>query len=183
MRPLTTSSSHHQQQVDALSQKCERDLSRPPNWPNLTSSFTWPTCSPRQLAPLFNPRRDRWEHHFAWQGSRLKGLTPVGRVTVEVLGINQPEAVKVRKSSGKRVCFHRSNDQILRFPIAIARSLRGFQDGLSVQLACKRAGVERDRCLAALGDGPLRHSDRGRAERSSREPRRRRVEDRAIIGM
>jgi len=51
----------------------------------------------RQLTPLFNPRRDRWDHHFAWRGSRLKGLTPVGRVTIEVLGINQPEAVKVRR--------------------------------------------------------------------------------------
>jgi len=44
-----------------------------------------------------------------------------------------------------------------------------------VQLPCKRAGVERNRRLAALKDGPLRHSDRGRAERSSGEPRRKAV--------
>jgi len=29
--------------------------------------------------------------------TRLKGLTPVGRVTIEILGINEPEAVKVRR--------------------------------------------------------------------------------------
>lgn len=51
-----------------------------------------------------------------------------------------------------------------------------------MQLAGKRAGVERDRRLAALKDGPLRHSDRGRAERSSGEHRRRGVEDCTIIG-
>ena len=59
----------------------------------------------RQLTPLFNPRRDRWEHHFAWQGSRLRGLTPVGRATIEVLGINHPEAVRVRKELRKEGRF------------------------------------------------------------------------------
>ena len=51
----------------------------------------------RRLTPLFHPRRDRWEDHFTWQGSRLRGLTPIGRVTIEVLGINQLDAVKVRR--------------------------------------------------------------------------------------
>lgn len=51
----------------------------------------------RRLTPLFHPRRDRWADHFAWQGSRLRGLTPIGRVTIDVLGINQLDAVKVRR--------------------------------------------------------------------------------------
>jgi hypothetical protein len=51
----------------------------------------------RRLTPLFHPRRDRWEDHFIWRGSRLRGLTPIGRVTIEVLGINQLDAVKVRR--------------------------------------------------------------------------------------
>jgi HNH endonuclease len=51
----------------------------------------------RRLTPLFHPRRDRWEDRFFWRGSRLKGLTPIGRVTIEVLGINQPDAIKVRR--------------------------------------------------------------------------------------
>jgi hypothetical protein len=54
-----------------------------------------------QLTPLFHPRRDRWEDHFAWRGARLIGLTPIGRVTISVLGINLPEAVRVRKELRK----------------------------------------------------------------------------------
>jgi hypothetical protein len=49
------------------------------------------------LVPLFNPRRDQWTDHFAWKGARLRGLTPVGRVTVRVLGINNPLAVRMRQ--------------------------------------------------------------------------------------
>jgi len=51
----------------------------------------------RRLTPLFHPRRDRWEDHFIWRGSRLRGLTPIGRVTIEVLGINHLDAIKVRR--------------------------------------------------------------------------------------
>ena len=54
-------------------------------------------CKTRRLTPLYNPRRDRWEDHFIWRGSRLNGLTPIGRVTIEVLGINQLDAIKVRR--------------------------------------------------------------------------------------
>src|SRR5258707_1373011 len=41
------------------------------------------------IVPLFNPRLDTWSDHFRWHGSELFGLTPVGRVTVHVLGINR----------------------------------------------------------------------------------------------
>jgi HNH endonuclease len=51
----------------------------------------------RQITPLFHPRRDRWEDHFAWKGVRLTGLTPIGRVTISVLGINLPAALRVRR--------------------------------------------------------------------------------------
>lgn len=51
----------------------------------------------RQLTPLFHPRRDRWEDHFVWHGPRLRGLTPIGRVTIRVLGINQADAVRLRR--------------------------------------------------------------------------------------
>jgi hypothetical protein len=52
----------------------------------------------RRLTPLFHPRRDRWTDHFRWRGPRLIGLTPVGRVTVSVLNINHPDAIKLRRS-------------------------------------------------------------------------------------
>jgi hypothetical protein len=50
------------------------------------------------LTPLFHPRRDIWESHFCWDGPELTGLTPIGRTTIEVLRINQPDAVAVRAS-------------------------------------------------------------------------------------
>ncbi len=36
---------------------------------------------------LFHPRRDRWHEHFAFQEAYIKGLTPPGRATVEVLAL------------------------------------------------------------------------------------------------
>ena len=49
------------------------------------------------LQPLFNPRQDVWSEHFAWNGPKLLGLTPVGRTTIDVLRINQPERVEHRR--------------------------------------------------------------------------------------
>jgi hypothetical protein len=50
----------------------------------------------RKLTPLFNPRRHRWPRHFRWQGAYLLGRTPVGRVTVAVLNVNDPLRVELR---------------------------------------------------------------------------------------
>jgi hypothetical protein len=52
----------------------------------------------RKLTPLFNPRRHKWDRHFRWNGPVLEGRTPVGRVTVAVLNINEPQAVAVRQA-------------------------------------------------------------------------------------
>lgn len=49
------------------------------------------------LARLFNPREDRWEEHFAWDGPRLVGVTAIGRATIDVLGINVPDRVALRR--------------------------------------------------------------------------------------
>lgn|SRR5262245_28376488 len=49
-----------------------------------------------QMVPLYNPRRDRWEVHFAWRGHELVGLTPVGRASVQCLDINHPDYLAVR---------------------------------------------------------------------------------------
>ena len=47
------------------------------------------------VEPLFNPRKDEWREHFyaAVDPNRalcvaIRGLTPVGRTTVQVLGLN-----------------------------------------------------------------------------------------------
>lgn len=50
------------------------------------------------LAELFHPRKDRWVEHFGWNGALILGRSPVGRATVRVLAMNDPEAVAVREA-------------------------------------------------------------------------------------
>ncbi len=51
-----------------------------------------------QLAPLFNPRAQRWAEHFMWsdEGTRIIGLTAHGRVTITTLKMNRPLVVAAR---------------------------------------------------------------------------------------
>src|SRR5271166_655155 len=49
-----------------------------------------------ELVPLFNPREDHWNEHFAWDGSRLLGKSPIARATIDVLRINDPHRVAHR---------------------------------------------------------------------------------------
>jgi hypothetical protein len=60
-----------------------------------------------ELVPLFNPRADTWADHFVWDGPILVGRTPIGRATIEVLGINRPERVEHRRLLSEA----RQNDQ------------------------------------------------------------------------
>ena len=48
--------------------------------------------------PLFHPRKDRWNEHFAWQDeqTRIVGLTPTGRATVAKLRMNRAQMVRLR---------------------------------------------------------------------------------------
>ena len=44
-----------------------------------------------QVTALFHPRRDPWNDHFRWDDDEtLRGRTPAGRATVDVLNINLP---------------------------------------------------------------------------------------------
>ena len=45
---------------------------------------------------LFNPRSDDWREHFAFDGPRIVGRTPIGRVTVRVLNMNDQERLELR---------------------------------------------------------------------------------------
>lgn len=49
-------------------------------------------------APLFNPRRQVWQDHFAWAdgGVTIVGLTATGRATVYVLQMNNPYVTRAR---------------------------------------------------------------------------------------
>jgi hypothetical protein len=53
-----------------------------------------------EVGPLYNPRTQRWIDHFQWDagGAMVRGLTPVGRATVEALRLNHEHAVAVRRN-------------------------------------------------------------------------------------
>ncbi len=51
-----------------------------------------------QLTPLFNPRTHVWSEHFALNGAYIQPRTPIGRVTVQVLKLNDPKRVQIREA-------------------------------------------------------------------------------------
>src|ERR1700677_2788705 len=50
-----------------------------------------------KLVRIFNPRRHKWATHFRWDGPYLTGRTPIGRVTIEILAMNDPVRVTLRE--------------------------------------------------------------------------------------
>ena len=49
------------------------------------------------IVPLFHPRRHVWSEHFALDpDGRLRGLTPAGRVTVQLMDMNDLDRVSLR---------------------------------------------------------------------------------------
>ena len=53
-----------------------------------------------QSVPLFHPRRQKWEQHFAWDEdfTLTVGLTAVGRATIAALHLNREESVNLREA-------------------------------------------------------------------------------------
>lgn len=53
----------------------------------------------RRTVTLFHPKQDVWSHHFTWnaEGTHILGLTPTGRATVEVLQVNRPAMILLRR--------------------------------------------------------------------------------------
>ena len=49
------------------------------------------------LVPLFNPRTDAWTDHFESTSGSIIARTAVGRVTIQVLHINAPDRVALRR--------------------------------------------------------------------------------------
>ena len=49
---------------------------------------------------LFNPRIQVWSEHFRWSsdGTRILGLTAVGRATIDALRLNNELAIEVRRN-------------------------------------------------------------------------------------
>ena len=48
------------------------------------------------LIELYDPRRFRWDDHFAIVGPEIVGITAIGRATVQLLDMNEPERLAVR---------------------------------------------------------------------------------------
>ena len=61
-------------------------------------------------APLFNPRTDRWDDHFAWDGHRVAGQTSVGRATVAAWALNHARRFRVREAEEHFDLFPPEND-------------------------------------------------------------------------
>jgi hypothetical protein len=54
---------------------------------------------------LFNPRTQVWEEHFQLLDHRIVGLSPEGRATAQLLGMNDERRVRLRlvaASTGER---------------------------------------------------------------------------------
>lgn len=62
-----------------------------------TSGVDWLTG---ERFKLFNPRQQIWSEHFSWSedGAEIIGMTPCGRVTVDVLRMNNSFSVPVRRN-------------------------------------------------------------------------------------
>lgn len=46
---------------------------------------------------LYHPRHEQWSDHFRMRGGEIVGLTPTGRATVRLLGMNAPQRVELRE--------------------------------------------------------------------------------------
>jgi 5-methylcytosine-specific restriction endonuclease McrA len=64
------------------------------------------------VVPLFNPRLNRWNEHFRWDGdgAHALGITPIGRATVVALHLNNHQSVEVRKAWNSYGCFPPPDD-------------------------------------------------------------------------
>ena len=50
-----------------------------------------------QIVPLFHPRRDRWNEHFAFDGPLIVPISAAGRATVSLLRLNAAERILERR--------------------------------------------------------------------------------------
>jgi len=51
-----------------------------------------------KIHPLFHPRLQQWSAHFRWSldGTKIEGLTPIGRATISALQMNNIIVVSAR---------------------------------------------------------------------------------------
>ncbi len=51
-----------------------------------------------ELVRLFHPRTDQWNIHFEWAGALIVSSTAVGRATIRVLSMNDPDFLTMREA-------------------------------------------------------------------------------------
>ncbi|MHB8974844.1 MAG: HNH endonuclease [Pirellulaceae bacterium] len=77
--------------VDNLALACVRcNLSKGPNLSGIDAVTG-------QVVVLFDPRRQDWDDHFAYEGAKIVGLTPSGRATVATLNMNETRRLDLRE--------------------------------------------------------------------------------------
>jgi hypothetical protein len=59
----------------------------------------WSDPLTQETVNLFHPLRRNWNIHFSWNESKTKilGLTPCGRATIDALKMNNPTIVNARR--------------------------------------------------------------------------------------
>ncbi len=62
------------------------------------------------ITRLFHPRQDEWATHFIWQGGLIVPRTGIGRVTLYVLVLNDPDRVVLRLALIQSGAFTPSTD-------------------------------------------------------------------------
>jgi hypothetical protein len=50
----------------------------------------------KQVTTLFHPRRNKWNEHFGYDGTRIAGKTSNGRTTVSLLRMNDAYRLRIR---------------------------------------------------------------------------------------
>jgi hypothetical protein len=50
-----------------------------------------------RIVRLYHPRKDRWDDRFSWSGATLIGRSAIGRATINLLWINHPMAIEIRR--------------------------------------------------------------------------------------
>ena len=50
----------------------------------------------KKVVFVFNPRQEKWEEHFEIVGAMIRGTSPVGRATVQLLQVNAERRVELR---------------------------------------------------------------------------------------
>jgi HNH endonuclease len=69
------------------------------------SDLTTYLDSYQDLVPLFNPRSQRWEDHFTALNGSIAALTRIGRATIKLLQLNDPERIIQRAILEEAGCW------------------------------------------------------------------------------